>query len=130
MRNVLLSVVLFSFAFSTAVAADTYSCRVKEQLLLNEDGIVRAKPKMDWSPNFMIDKITGNAVGEVFLGSPTWPIMQQGSTVSSLMSQGRVMGQWVYKVVVYSFSERKEKPFFIDNRGSEGVFEIFTGTCK
>jgi hypothetical protein len=130
MRSVFLSIVLFSFACSPGKAADTYSCQAKEQLLLNDDGLVRAKSQMDWSPQFMIDKSTGNAVGEIFLGSPTWQIMKRGSTVSSLVSQGRVMGQWVYKVVVYSFNERKEKPFIIENRGSEGVFEIFSGTCK
>ena len=36
------------------------------------------KPQMDWNPQFMIDKNTENAVGEIFLGSPTWQIMQRG----------------------------------------------------
>jgi hypothetical protein len=75
----------------------------------------------------MIDKTNGNAVGGLFFGSPTWQIVQQGSAANSLVSQGRVMGQWVYKVVVYSFNAGEEKPFVIEDRGSDGVFEIFSG---
>ena len=46
MRNAFLSIVLFSFACSPGTAADTYSCQAKEQLLLNDNGLVRAKPQM------------------------------------------------------------------------------------
>jgi len=98
--------------------------------LLNDDGLVRAVPQMNRRPQFMIDKNTGNAVGEIFIGSPTWQMVQQGSTASSLVSQGRVMGHWVYKVIVYSFNAGNEKPFVIEDRGSDGVFEIFSGICK
>jgi hypothetical protein len=38
--------------------------------------------------------------------------------------------QVVYKVIVYSFNERKEKSFIIEDQGSAGVFEIYSGICK
>jgi hypothetical protein len=44
-------------------AADIYSCEAKEHLMLNDDGLVRALPRMGGNPQFMIDKNNGNAVG-------------------------------------------------------------------
>jgi hypothetical protein len=72
------TVVFFLLACPQGRAADIYTCEAKERLLLNEDGLVRAAKKMMESPHFMIDKSTGNAVGEMFYGSPTWQIVQRG----------------------------------------------------
>jgi hypothetical protein len=86
------------------------------------------------TPKFMIDKNTGNAVGEIFHGSPKWQIAQRGTAANSLVSQGTVVGIMgpvaVYKVIVYSFDQRKEKPFVVEDHGNLGFFEIFSGTCN
>ena len=57
---------------------------------MNDSGLLRAV-KMLESPNFMIDKSTGNAVGEIFYGSPRWRVLQQGSAAYSFVSQGTVV---------------------------------------
>ena len=132
MRNAIILTTMISLSLPAvpSEAADIYLCQAKERLLLNDDGLVRPVPRMGINPQFMIDKNTGNAVGEIFPGSPTWQITQSGSTANSLVSQGRVMGRSVYKVAIYSFNAGKEKPFVVEDRGSDGVFEIFSGICK
>jgi hypothetical protein len=133
MRSLVLITFWSLFAWSSSNAAEIYSCETKEHLLLNGDGLVRAV-KMVESPKFMIDKNIGNAVGEIFHGSPKWQIVQRGSVAYSLVTQGtvvNVMGQVpMYKVIVYSFDEQKEKPFVIEGHENVGFFEIFSGTCK
>src|SRR5258708_27836877 len=63
--SVILTILLSLIACPPSNAADIYSCEIKERLLLNDDGLIRAG-KMLESPKFMIDKNTGNAVGEIF----------------------------------------------------------------
>jgi hypothetical protein len=128
------SMILSLLACPPSKAADIYSCEAKEHLMLNDDGLVRAMPRMNANPQFMIDKNNGNAVGEIFLGSPKWKIVQEGSAANSLVSQGSVVSLMgplaAYKIIVYSYQKGKEKPFVIEDHGGVGVFEIFSGICK
>jgi hypothetical protein len=136
-RTVVLSMIIASlFACPPSKAADIYSCQVKEHLSLDDNGLVRATPLLTISsPQFMIDKTTGNAVGEIFSGVSTWKIVQQGSTANSLVSQGSVLNFTgrsvvVYNIIVYSFRKQNEKPFVVENRESDGNFQVFSGICK
>jgi hypothetical protein len=82
----------------------------------------------------MVDKTNGNAVGDMFFGSPKWQLVQEGSTENSLISQGiiaSVKGPLVvFKIIVYSFAKGPEKPFVVDSHAGLGIFEIYSGTCK
>src|SRR5215203_3859833 len=101
------ALILSVLACATARAADTYSCEIKEHLLLDDEGLVRPTRLLGVSsPQFMIDKKTGNAVGEVF-GPSTWRIVQQGSASMSLVSEGSTVfsPSIAYKIIVYSFNE-------------------------
>jgi hypothetical protein len=48
----------------TGAVAEVYSCEIKEWVRVNDEGLVRPAPSAPFKRQVLIDKETGNAVGD------------------------------------------------------------------
>lgn len=78
----------------------------------------------------MLDKNNGNAGGTVFNQyTEGWKLIQRGSSADSLVSEGMYSGGPIYRIIVCSFNESKQKPF-AEEHANEGFVQIFSGLCE
>src|SRR4030088_677014 len=104
-----------------------YECEIKEARGLSDDGVSRPRPQ-NFSPRFMINKITGVVVGEVFEHDLTWRLIEQGSTSTSFKTAGyRPGGDLYVALTVLEFHSGKEKPFMVFDIG---IGSLLTGLCR
>jgi len=132
MRLLLSSVAVTTlfFSHSPCIAADAYSCEVKAAYHLSDDGVVRPD-NLNKASRFMIEKNNGNTVGTFFNQYVEgWNLIQRGSRASSLVSEGMYMGKPIYRIVVYSFNDTRQKPFVVEDQVNAGFIQIFSGLCE
>ena len=120
---------MFLFGSYPGVAADAYSCEVTATYYLSDDGAIRPSNTHQKS-RFMIDRNNGNAVGTFFNKYVEgWKLVQRGSRATSLVSEGVFMGKPIYRIVVYSFNDTRQKPFVVEDHVNAGFIQIFSGLC-
>jgi hypothetical protein len=74
---------------TTSVRATVYECEIKETRELGDDGVLKSRPQY-FSLRFMVNKVTGVAVGEIFEHDLTWKLIEHGSTSQSFKTQGGI----------------------------------------
>lgn len=126
----LIAIPAFFFLSGTGIAADVYSCEVKAAYALSDDGTI-LRDGIIPSSRFMLDKNTGQAVGTLFNQfTEGWKVVQRGSGAHSLVSEGIYLGKPIYRIVVYGFNAKKQKPFAIEDHVNTGFVQIFSGLCE
>jgi hypothetical protein len=117
-------------ACPTGAMAEVYSCEIKEWVRVNDEGLVRPAPSAPFKRQVLIDKETGNAVGDALSAANRWEVAQKGSQENAFVTLGYAGSRLLYEIAVYEFKIGRKKPLIIAVRSHRGLFSALSGICQ